>query len=375
VAKKRLRPSGAQQGNGRRSDPDLNRLAALDGDQSDAAADQSASDEDQTVSDADQSVSDLDSELTGGEQRASDRDQRASDRDQAVSDKELKQHPGLASKKVHDAGLADRQVGTREREAGTEIRALVAEQRARQAALRDEGAWHRDLTAQARDAAADRRDQESAKLERTLASRGSSLRTALVHAAEVRTQAMKDRQRAAEDRKQAAADRRRAAEEREQTLAELQRAHLDEVTSAFRRGFGDEALQGEVDRARRGDGRLVLAFIDVDGLRAVNNRAGHSAGDALLRDVVSAIRSKIRSYEPIVRYGGDEFLCAVSNVDLDQAEERFDAIKESLAEIGSRSTISVGLAELRPEDTLADLIDRADAALLDARRQGPPEAG
>ena len=170
-----------------------------------------------------------------------------------------------------------------------------------------------------------------------MASRGLPLRTAITHAAELREQAARDRARAAEDRAQAAADRERAAEEREAALAELRRAHLDELTGAFRRGSGEDALQAEIDRARRGDGTLVLAFIDVDNLRRVNNRDGHAAGDALLRDVVAAIRSQIRSYEPIVRFGGDEFVCAVTGVDLAQAEERFAGIQNSLAEDRARA--------------------------------------
>ena len=157
-------------------------------------------------------------------------------------------------------------------------------------------------------------------------------------------------------------------------MAALERSHRDELTGAYRRGFGEEALQGEIDRARRDDGRVVFAFVDVDGLRAVNNRDGHPAGDALLRDVVSAIRSEMRSYEPIVRFGGDEFVCAIGSVDLEQARRRFETIKDSISGRGGGRTISVGLAELQPNDTLADVIDRADGALLAARRARPPEA-
>jgi diguanylate cyclase (GGDEF)-like protein len=205
-------------------------------------------------------------------------------------------------------------------------------------------------------------------MERKMGSRGTALRTALTHAAEVRAMAANDRARAAEDRAQAAADRERAAEVRAETTAELRRAHVDELTGAFRRGSGEEALQGEIDRARRSNTGLVLAFVDVDGLREVNNREGHSAGDDLLRNVVLAIRSKIRSFEPIVRFGGDEFVCAVAGLDLDQAGERFAEVQDSLSESSGGAALSVGLAELREEETLADVIERADAALLESRR-------
>jgi diguanylate cyclase (GGDEF)-like protein len=246
---------------------------------------------------------------------------------------------------------------------------LAAEQRARVAAGRDENAWHRDLTAQARDGAAERRDRESAKLERKMGSRGSSLRASLSHAAEIRAQAAKDRARAAEDRAQAARDRERAAAEREDALAELKRAHLDELTGALRRGAGEQALQTEIDRARRSDADLVMAYIDVDSLREINNRHGHSEGDALLQAVVASIRSKIRSYEPIVRFGGDEFVCVISDLGLELAEQRINEIQDALTAHRGDAEITVGLAELRPRDTLDELLDRADEALLAERRK------
>jgi diguanylate cyclase (GGDEF)-like protein len=186
--------------------------------------------------------------------------------------------------------------------------------------------------------------------------------------------AAKDRIRAAEDREQAAADRERAAQERAQAVSELRRAHLDELTGAFRRGSGEEALQSEIDRARREETHLVLAFVDVDGLRDVNNREGHSAGDALLRDVVLAIRSHIRSYEPIVRFGGDEFVCAFTGLNLQEAKVRFEAVREYLAKSSPGAAVSVGLAELGDEDNRVELIERADAALLHARHGPRPTA-
>jgi diguanylate cyclase (GGDEF)-like protein len=200
-----------------------------------------------------------------------------------------------------------------------------------------------------------------------MGSRGTPLRAALTHAAAIRAQAAKDRARAADDRAQAARDRERAAAERQEALAELKRAHLDELTGALRRGAGEQALQAEIDRARRNDARLVMAYIDVDSLREINNRDGHSTGDALLKAVVASIRSKIRSYEPIVRFGGDEFVCVISDLGLDLAEQRIKEIQDTLTARHGDAVISVGLAELRPDETLDELLDRADNALLKAR--------
>lgn len=372
MPKKHRGDSGPPKANGGREVPDPERLAEVAANQAAAASDQSAADADQTGADEDQTASDVERDLAVLDQRASDRDQLASDRDQAVSDQELRDHPGTTTREAHNANFVERQIGSTERRKAGKTRADTAEHRLRVAAGRDDTASHRDLNAQARDSAAERRDRDSAKIERKMSSRGSPLRSALTHASEIRSQAARDRARAAEDRAQAASDRERAAEERDAALDELRRAHLDELTGAFRRGSGEAALQAEIDRARRGAAGLVLAFVDVDDLREVNNRDGHTAGDALLREVVDTIRAQIRSYEPIVRYGGDEFVCAVGDLDLGQAQERFRGIQEALAAAGAGTSVTVGLAELRQDDTLADLVERADASLLDARRERSP---
>jgi diguanylate cyclase (GGDEF)-like protein len=163
-------------------------------------------------------------------------------------------------------------------------------------------------------------------------------------------------------------DREHAAMDRRQALAELERAHTDDLTGAFRRGAGATVLQQELDRARRSGEGLVLAFVDVDGLKATNDKAGHAAGDARLREVVSAIRSKVRSYEPIVRHGGDEFLCSFAGVGEADVRARFDEIEMVLEERDRSGSMSVGLAALRAQDTLQDLIRRADEALINTRR-------
>ena len=374
MSKRQLAPPGGTGDDGSERGDSLRRLAALSEEQQRADRDQTGAGADQTAADSDQTASDADRDLSDRDRLASERDQAAADREQAASDEEFRSHPIEALRSAHDAGSAARKEGARRRTETELARSLVAEDRARLAAKRDETARQRDLTAEARDADADRFDQESEQLERKMASRGTALRTALAHARHIRAQAARNRARAADDRTRAARDRERAAEERSEALAALRRAHLDDLTGALRRAPGELALQAEIDRARRGDGRLVLAFADVDSLKEINNRDGHFAGDQVLQDVVAGIRSKIRSYEPVVRYGGDEFLCAISEVDMDQVEKRFNELSASLAGRQDGGTVSVGLAELRPEDSLPDLIERADAALLDARRRRPAEA-
>jgi diguanylate cyclase (GGDEF)-like protein len=142
---------------------------------------------------------------------------------------------------------------------------------------------------------------------------------------------------------------------------ELETAQLDDLTHAYRRGIGEKLLSAEMDRARRSGGAFVLAFVDVDGLKLVNDREGHDAGDRILQTVVAEMSSGLRSYDPIVRYGGDEFVCGLGDADLTSARRRFRGITRSLAR---RSVgVSVGLAAMSEGDTRDELLERADAAL------------
>jgi diguanylate cyclase len=160
-------------------------------------------------------------------------------------------------------------------------------------------------------------------------------------------------------------------ERRADSLAE--KAATDDLTGALRRGTGLILLQRELDRARRVSGRgTVVAFIDVDGLKRLNDTDGHPAGDRLLRAVVAAIRERVRSYDLVIRYGGDEFLCVLTDATLAHAEKLIQDIKRFIEIRTGGWTISVGLAAARSTDDAAQLVARADAALYRARRRASP---
>jgi diguanylate cyclase (GGDEF)-like protein len=235
---------------------------------------------------------------------------------------------------------------------------------------RDRTARLRDLTAQARDSAAAARDLAAAEFEEAMNLPHDRPGEARRYAAAIRARAAADREQAAADRERAAADRAQAAKDREAARRAIEHAHLDDLTGAYQRGIGRAALQDQIDRAKRSKGGLVLAFVDVDDLKHTNDTRGHAAGDQTLREVVGAIRSKMRSYEPIVRFGGDEFLCALHGVDLPAAETRFDEVREALSAAGSSASISVGFAEMRADETLSELTLRSDAALRQAKKIG-----
>jgi diguanylate cyclase (GGDEF)-like protein len=142
----------------------------------------------------------------------------------------------------------------------------------------------------------------------------------------------------------------------------------DSLTGAWQRGPGLEQLEHEIHRARRGTGRLVVAYVDINGLKAINDTYGHAAGDSMLARVVAALRSNLRPYELIVRVGGDEFICALSDAGIDDARRRFDQIAQQLAVDPSVPAITAGFAELIEGDSATDLVERADREFLSAHR-------
>jgi diguanylate cyclase (GGDEF)-like protein len=188
------------------------------------------------------------------------------------------------------------------------------------------------------------------------------------------SQAAEGRSRAADDRRRSAGDRSEAAETRARLEAELDAARLDSLTGALGRDLGRLMLSNEIERARRDDGRFILAFIDIDDMKGLNDRQGHAAGDQALRSLASIMRANLRSFDPVVRYGGDEFVCGISGVGIADVERRFRVIDAALRH-ELRVGISFGLAVLEGKESLDELTARADANLLEAKRGRSPAAG
>jgi diguanylate cyclase (GGDEF)-like protein len=327
---------------------------------------------DQTLEDRDQTFADVDQTASDSDQTAADSDQAAADSDQAASDRDL---AGGGDPGEHEL--------TRDlRDRSAEQRQQVAQGRVDTAADRDAVAHTRDLTAAARDQAATLRDRELAERDASRTRDGRTM-AGLLHrsvenrhdaaadrsaAIESRARAAADREQAARDREQAARDRLQAQIDREALLRQLAIAETDQLTGTRMRAAGLADLDREIERARRTTTLLAVAYVDVVGLKAVNDEHGHSAGDALLQRTVRAIRTHLRSYDLIVRHGGDEFLCVMSGATIQLARQRFDAIQAALADDPEPTGIKVGFAALAPQDSATELIGRADADLPTTQR-------
>ena len=326
-----------------------------------------ASDRDQTAAERDQTASDQDQTWSDHDQTASDRDQRSSEDDQHAADDDLAAGGDAAT---HERSSRARGRTTQDRDAVSRLRDETAEGRLDVAEARDHDAALRDRGAEARDALARMHDEESDAT--------ASPDEIVVRAERDRARAAADRVKAASDRARAAADRREAAHERAEAVKQradsaedLKRLTTDELTGTRTRMFGLEEVSRELARAHRVGGRLVLAFVDVDGLKQVNDDEGHLAGDALLKLVGETIRANVRPYDLTVRYGGDEFVCAMSNVSSPEARARFEEIAAALKAVNPEHSVTFGIAEADRGDSLQDLLARADADLLEARRTRP----
>src|SRR5438552_430325 len=122
-------------------------------------------------------------------------------------------------------------------------------------------------------------------------------------------------------------------------------------------------FQHHISRAQRHGSPLCVAIIDVDGLKALNDRGGHHAGDQALADCARAWRAALRDHDVLVRHGGDEFVALLPDCPPDAAGAVIDRLRAA-GPVGC----SAGLAWWTPGDTAADVLARADTELHNAKR-------
>jgi two-component system cell cycle response regulator len=143
----------------------------------------------------------------------------------------------------------------------------------------------------------------------------------------------------------------------------MERALYDPLTGFYRRWYFDIRLRQEVERALRSRERLVLAVIDLDGLKRLNDTEGHRAGDRLLTTFARAVRATVRATDLIFRYGGDEFVLLLPHTHLAGAEELLSRLQAA-----SDVAWSAGVAEY-PSEAMSgeELFRLADSRLLRAK--------
>ena len=155
-------------------------------------------------------------------------------------------------------------------------------------------------------------------------------------------------------------------------------SRYDALTGLLNRRAIDELLSQEEQRARRLSGPLSVLMIDIDHFKRINDSQGHGVGDRALQHLAAVMRSQLREIDHLSRWGGEEFLAvlpATSAADAVVMAERLADRVRSLPlvndDIRLALTASIGVAEWRgPDDTVLQLLERADAALYQAKRNG-----
>ncbi len=163
----------------------------------------------------------------------------------------------------------------------------------------------------------------------------------------------------------------------ERKIAELElRADIDPLLDIFnRRGFERE-LSRSLAHAKRYGTNAALLYIDLDGFKAINDRHGHVAGDALLKAVAREIVGHVRASDVVGRLGGDEFAVVMWHVDEPLALTKARGLEALIERVavgrdGQRLSVgaSAGVAALRADMTVAQAIDAADRAMYARKRE------
>ena len=153
----------------------------------------------------------------------------------------------------------------------------------------------------------------------------------------------------------------------------------DPQTGLFNRRYMEDSLNRELSRAERSGKPLVVSMLDLDHFKNLNDRFGHSAGDAVLREWSNLLKSKFRGSDIVCRYGGEEFVIILPEISLEIAHQRLVQLKDDLGRIVvhhdgqsiDHVTVSIGIAYFPVHGrTDQGLLHAADRALYQAKELG-----
>jgi len=154
----------------------------------------------------------------------------------------------------------------------------------------------------------------------------------------------------------------------------LDQAITDPLTGAFNRRHMESCLGDAIERNRRTNSPASVLLIDVDHFKNINDRFGHEAGDSVLKSIVSLIDKRSRRLDLLFRMGGEEFLLFLSDTRSIDAVRLAEQLRASVAKSHMLAdwplSVSIGVSELRPGESLDSWIKHADSALYMAKETG-----
>lgn len=149
----------------------------------------------------------------------------------------------------------------------------------------------------------------------------------------------------------------------------------DPLTGALNRRALDADMAAALARAERNNTQHLLAFLDLDHFKKINDKYGHGVGDQVLKKLVTITKAHIRQYDQLYRFGGEEFVLLIPEITPQQQQTFIDnlrvAIKQELKTAdGKEVTVSFGVASWVKGTTVASWLKRADDALYQAKANG-----
>lgn len=151
-------------------------------------------------------------------------------------------------------------------------------------------------------------------------------------------------------------------------------ATTDDLTGLLQRPYFLTRLKEEMDRSKRHRRAVGLLMLDIDHFKRVNDQFGHAEGDLVLAEVGNRLRRCMRSSDVACRYGGEEFVVMLPETNDEMAESVAQRLREEICQTpiskAGTITVSIGVAEMRPDQLPESLIQHADVAMYQAKRAG-----
>jgi len=161
-------------------------------------------------------------------------------------------------------------------------------------------------------------------------------------------------------------------------IEELEKLSLiDPLTKVSNRRAIQAHLPTMIEELKRYGLQMGLYFIDIDNFKQINDTLGHQAGDAILSMVAQTIMNNLRPFDIVGRWGGEEFVCVIRNIDRTGVYELAERLRLLIAksfimvnEKAVGATVSIGATWIQPHDTMASAIQRADEFMYRSKQQG-----
>ena len=151
-------------------------------------------------------------------------------------------------------------------------------------------------------------------------------------------------------------------------------AATDKLTGLYNRHKFEELFLLEVERSRRFELSLSMMLIDIDNFKSINDTYGHNKGDAVLKHLGNILQKNIRQLDILSRWGGEEFLILIPGSNLEHTQQLAEKLRlvisnEEFDKLNN-ITVSIGISTLKEDDTLIQIVERADNALYRAKQNG-----